>query len=284
LQRPWDTSLGRSSLSSASRKPDPGPQAVTKTERVQHASPGPRLVVRLNLGAGHERHSGWINYDRSRAPLITRWPILRILATLAHRAGLIGPGLLRWDPRTRIHDLTKGIPHPSNSVDMIYSSHMLEHLRPSQAQFVLDDCHRVLKPGGVLRLVVPDLNEAAQAYLRRDLEYFPSHTSLIADAFMESISSPTRRENIVRRLASRMLRTDDGGHKWMYDAESLIARLRSVGFVDIERVGFREGKNREIAMLDHRSPHHIHVETFKPAHPPQRRQANRPRPDRPLPG
>lgn len=257
---------------------------MATSEQGHHSASGPHLVVRLNLGAGHERYSGWINYDRSRAPLISRWLFLRALVRLAHRAGLIGRGLLEWDPQTRIHDVTKGIPHSSESVDMIYSSHMLEHLRPGQAQFVLDDCYRVLKPGGVLRLVVPDLAEAARAYVQRDLNYFPSQANLIADAFVETFYSPEIRENIVRRFASRLLRTNDGGHKWMYDAESLIARLRSAGFVDVARVDFREGKIREAAALDHRSPQHIHVEAFKPVPPAQGRQANLQEPDQPPPG
>jgi predicted SAM-dependent methyltransferase len=257
---------------------------VTQAQQDDRSAACPRPVVRLNLGAGHERRSGWINYDRSRAPLISRWRGLESLAALAHRAGLIGPGLLEWDPRTRIHNLVKGIPHPSNSVDMIYSSHMLEHLRPDQAQFVLDECHRVLKPGGALRLVVPDLEQAARAYVQRDLGYFPSQTSLIADAFVESFYSPDTHQSMVRRFAGWLLRADDGGHKWMYDQESLATRLRSAGFIGISRAGFREGKNREAAMLDHRSPQHIHMEAFKPARSPQLPQANRLAPDQPSSG
>jgi predicted SAM-dependent methyltransferase len=222
------------------------------------------MSVKINLGAGHERHPGWINYDRSRAPLVMRWSALRLLATVANRIGLIDHGLLEWDPDTRIRDVTRGLPHPAESVDMIYSSHMLEHLRPEQARLVLKECFRVLRPGGLLRVVVPDLAEAARAYHERDLDYFPSGADLIADAFVESFYSPERRVGVLRRVAERLLRIDDGGHKWMYDTESLAARLRSVGFVSVNRQGFRQGEVQEAAMLDHRSSQHIHMEAFKP--------------------
>ncbi len=54
-----------------------------------------------------------------------------------------------------------------------------------------------------------------------------------------------------------------GGHKWMYDAGSLIHRLREAGFVEAERVAFREGRNMDVARLDTRSAFHLHAEAFK---------------------
>ena len=51
-------------------------------------------------------------------------------------------------------------------VDAIYASHMLEHLDRAEARSFLAECRRVLKPGGILRLAVPDLRNAAYQYLQ----------------------------------------------------------------------------------------------------------------------
>jgi predicted SAM-dependent methyltransferase len=65
----------------------------------------------------------------------------------------------------RAWDLTQGIPAESESFDVVYHSHLLEHLSSPDAEALLRECYRVLKPGGVLRIVVPDLESLAKEYV-----------------------------------------------------------------------------------------------------------------------
>ena len=63
-------------------------------------------------------------------------------------------------------DLNKGIPYNNNEIDIIYHSHLLEHFsKPNGIEF-LRECYRVLKPGGIIRVVVPDLERIATEYLK----------------------------------------------------------------------------------------------------------------------
>ena len=64
-----------------------------------------------------------------------------------------------------VHNLAKGIPFDADSVDAVYHSHLFEHLERGVARQFAREVHRVLKPGGVHRIVVPDLEEACQLYL-----------------------------------------------------------------------------------------------------------------------
>jgi SAM-dependent methyltransferase len=221
--------------------------------------------VRLNLGSGHDQAPGWTSYDRSRMPLLSRSRFVRGGAALAARIGIpAADRVLRWPSSVRVRDLTKGIPHPAGSVDAIYSSHMLEHLEPNDALFVLRECYRVLRPGGTLRIVVPDLKFIVRAYLEGKREFLRSRAQADADAFLEALNfRPAPRGGIVTRALRRALRSDDGGHKWMYDEESLILRLREIGFRDVCRVTFGEGRNAEASRLDSRSPFHVHVEALR---------------------
>jgi len=66
----------------------------------------------------------------------------------------------------RQHDLTTGLPYTDRSFDVVYSSHVIEHLTLSQLRNFLAECHRVLKPEGILRLVFPNLEEIARNYLQ----------------------------------------------------------------------------------------------------------------------
>jgi predicted SAM-dependent methyltransferase len=90
----------------------------------------------LNFGCGSTAHPEWTNMDLSAA-----------------REGVI------------VHDLRLGFPFGNESYDAVYGSHVLEHLQPEEAGFVLGECHRVLKPDGIVRIVVPDLEEIARQYL-----------------------------------------------------------------------------------------------------------------------
>jgi predicted SAM-dependent methyltransferase len=62
-------------------------------------------------------------------------------------------------------DLLHGIGFPDSSFDLVYHSHVLEHFPRDHGQVFLGECFRVLKPGGVLRVVVPDLECLARDYL-----------------------------------------------------------------------------------------------------------------------
>lgn len=58
-----------------------------------------------------------------------------------------------------------------NSVDLIYACHVLEHLKRDEIWEVLKEWHRVLKPGGILRVPVPDFEKLVEVYLKtKDLK------------------------------------------------------------------------------------------------------------------
>jgi predicted SAM-dependent methyltransferase len=92
----------------------------------------------LNLGCGNRYHPEWINID-----LLPR-----------------GPGVL-------VHDLSKDFPFRENSCDVVYSSHFLEHLPRSAALPFMKECYRILRPKGIVRAVVPDLERICQLYLQK---------------------------------------------------------------------------------------------------------------------
>lgn len=90
----------------------------------------------LNIGCGSNFHALWTNLDISS----------------------VYPGV-------QTYDIRKGLPFADLSFDVCYSSHLIEHLNQDDAKKLLAECHRVLKPRGIVRLVVPDLQEIAKNYL-----------------------------------------------------------------------------------------------------------------------
>src|SRR5262245_44357008 len=90
----------------------------------------------LNIGCGTTFHQDWINLDAAPA-----------------------------SPAVRRHDVGTGLPFPDGHFGAIYASHVLEHFDPEDGGRLLRDCLRVLAPGGIARVVVPNLEAIARAYL-----------------------------------------------------------------------------------------------------------------------
>jgi len=90
----------------------------------------------LNIGCGRTTHPDWLNLD-------------------------IAP----TNPIVKSFDFRRGLPAESETTDACYSSHVLEHARLDEAKFLIQDCFRVLKPGAIVRIVVPDLETIVREYL-----------------------------------------------------------------------------------------------------------------------
>lgn len=97
---------------------------------------GPDLLTYLNLGCGANYHPSWLNVD-----------------------------LVPSSRSVYVCDLRKGIPFPAESFAVVYHSHLLEHFPRQDAGRLIGECFRVLRPGGILRVVVPDLEAIARNYL-----------------------------------------------------------------------------------------------------------------------
>lgn len=95
-------------------------------------------VKLLNIGCGNHFHPAWTNVD-----------------------------LISQSLDVIPYDVTTGLPFPDNSFDAVYHSHVIEHLQRNQGIDLIRECLRVLKPGGVARIVVPDLEKIAKLYLEK---------------------------------------------------------------------------------------------------------------------
>lgn len=115
-------------------------------------------------------------------------------------------------------DLRKGIPFPNESVKKIYSSHFFEHLSFREAQQFLDECKRVLVPGGEFSICVPNARIYIEAYLNGnslDERFF---------GYQPAFNHTTRIDFV--NYAAYMA----GEHKYMFDEENLLHILGSKGF------------------------------------------------------
>lgn len=76
------------------------------------------------------------------------------------------PGFENHDSET---DITKPLPYPDGVADFVFCEHCLEHVNGAKGFLFMEECHRILKPGGVLRLCVPHLDRISDIAHCRDL-------------------------------------------------------------------------------------------------------------------
>jgi SAM-dependent methyltransferase len=181
--------------------------------------------IHLHLGCGPKYLSGFVNVDANPFANIDLWL-----------------------------DVRNGLPHPTNSVDSIYATHMFEHFYDDELRRLLHECFRVLKPGAGIRLIVPNLNSAIVAYSqRRDswfYDSFPHHFESLGGRFSNFVFC-------------------DGQHRTAFDFGYLDEMLRVVGFRDVEESA--EGKSRLYGSNvppyepgdSTELPHSLYVEGFK---------------------
>ncbi len=205
---------------------------------------------KLHLGCGLTTPRSWINLDGSWNAWFAKHPRLR----RAIRAVPILPSSqldIPWSPDILIHDVRKGLPFPDNSLSAIYSSHFLEHLYMREADALLEECFRVLRPGGVIRMVVPDL--------RAILSDYDGHAAATSNGDAPQADITVRklllrrqdppRGNFIYRIYNSF--NDFQIHKWMYDADSLAFHIRRAGFVDVGEMKYLESRIPQIEEIEH---------------------------------
>jgi SAM-dependent methyltransferase len=185
--------------------------------------------TRLHFGAFDDVHDGWHNTDVTPHLAIARLPAV---AKLARRLGRLSDE--RWaayaDGRfARLHylDLTRRFPYGDDTFEAAFGAHVLEHLTPGEADATLRELHRVLRPGAVLRIAVPDLDREIAAY-----------EPAAADAFLAGFLQGRSRSRSRHR------------HWWHYNEANLRDALERAGFHDIRREGFRAGRCPDVERID----------------------------------
>ena len=174
-------------------------------------------AIGINLGCGPMARAGWINCDITQLPGV--------------------------DVRC---DLSRGLPLASGRADYIAAIHFLQDLPYPAIVPALQELRRVLKPGGVLRLAVPDLDKAIAAYLSRDAAYF-----YVPDEHAKSIGAKL----VAQAVWYGSVRTP-------CNFESVSESLALAGYREIHRCAFGATRSRfpALAELDNRERESLFVE------------------------
>lgn len=207
--------------------PAPGAPAESRARRELDRLAAADLR-RINFGCGDTPLPGWTNidggdgewYDAPAHPDVIRLDIFEALAAI-----------------------------PDGAAEHVYSEHLFEHFTLEEGHELLREWFRILKPGGVLRIVCPDLEAEARLYLR---QIAPADDETIDRHRLRWLGDRQRfqpGERLTRAMVlNGCMRLD--GHKFIYDAQTLEQSLRLAGFDGVVREAYGRSRHEPLRGID----------------------------------
>lgn len=171
-------------------------------------------VRKLHLGAGPSSPAGWLSTDVT--------PQAETVVYL---------------------DATEPFPIEDDTFDYVFSEHMIEHMSWHAGLAMLEECHRVLKPGGTIRVATPDLAVLLGLYGEQRDPVGDRYVRWIVDRSMPGIS--TYKASFVINNAFR-----NWGHQFLYDGELLEMAMREAGFTNTRRCASGESLDANLRGIE----------------------------------
>ena len=179
-------------------------------------------VKALHLGCGTNVMKGWLNTD------------------------------LKAHGHVKYLDASHPFPIRSNNLDYIFSEHLFEHLSYEEGKFMLRECYRVLKPGGVLRLTMPTLDFLIRLYREpdRSLHQRYARWSLLQFAPQMYTDFINDGQGLPMALVVNNF-MHFWGHQMIYDFPSLRTMLGNTGFADIKECSSGISEHHYLRGIEH---------------------------------
>ena len=132
-----------------------------------------------------------------------------------------------------------------NPVLLVYACHVLEHLALNDFRLALKNTYKILSPGGIFRLIVPDLEILCRVYLESD-------KATAAEEFMLAthLGIVKRERGFLDFLISWI---GNSSHLWMWDSKSLKNELPQIGFINIRRAAYGDSEDPMFRDVEERS-------------------------------
>ncbi len=216
--------------------------------------------LRINLGCGLDAPSGWINIDNSLNAKLAKRPALRLLL---HKVGLLDRAHYEvpWPTNIMTVNVCRGLPFGDGTAACVYSSMLITEMPLTDALSLFRDVHRVLRPGGVFRVVTSDMRAFAREYLAA-LDSSNGGGPDNSTTFLRRLGFGHERP---RSWRERLMFSGRKLREWVYDEQSLHAYLSRCGFTcQVKR--YRDSAIDDVAAVEtHEFRDVICLECVKPA-------------------
>lgn len=194
----------------------------------------------LHIGCGLVVANNWKNIDASPSLRVTRIPLVgRSLSSL-----LKAP---QWPEAVQYGNIVKGLNLSAESCDLIYAAHVLEHLSFEDFQTAMRNIYAYLKPGGIFRAVVPDLEQYAKQYLQQRQDSEQRDRAAANFMVASCLGRLGTRQTFYHRLREAAA---NHCHQWMWDDSSLSAAFKQCGFNNTRQCYYGDWQDPRFAAVE----------------------------------
>jgi len=187
----------------------------------------------VQYGCGWSAPLNWTNFDASPTLRFERLPIL---------GSLYIKNAERFPPNALFGDIVKGLPIPSGTCDLVYCSHVLEHLALEDFRVALKNTLSLLRPGGIFRMVMPDMRHSVKTYLDDPSPSACEH--FIRETGLGREHRPRSTAGLIKAWLG------NSPHLWMWDYSALQEELIRAGFVSIRPAKFGDSSHPAFADVE----------------------------------
>ncbi|MBI3452116.1 MAG: methyltransferase domain-containing protein [Rhodospirillales bacterium] len=194
----------------------------------------------VQFGSGWHAPESWENYDVSLYMRLRELPLF----------GPLFARLARFPAHVRYGNIVTGLPVALGSCDGVYSCHVLEHLCLDDFRTALRNVHALLRPDGIYRFTVPDLQHHIGKYRREtDAGDWQAAPRFLNETLLGRAHRNTLRDTLIEIF------TGSGGtyHKWMWDEASLRHEMAAAGFRDVRRCAFLDSQDPMMVIVERES-------------------------------
>jgi len=192
--------------------------------------------LNVQYGAGWDAAPGWVNFDSSPSLWLERLPLV---------GGFIRVNSTRFPAGVQFGDITRGLPLPAGAAKAVYASHVLEHLSYEDARKAVRNTLALLKPGGVFRLIVPDLEVRIHRYTAaRAAGDSEAASRLMRETLLGRESRASSPVGYLRAMIG------NSEHLWMWDEGSVRTLLEEAGFVGIRRCDLGDAADPDFGVVE----------------------------------
>lgn len=210
--------------------------------------------MRLNLGCGPGPilEPTYVYVDASRKLLLAKIPVIN------HVFAHFDKDWAGWDKNVRFKNILKMRMKP-NSLQSVYSSHLLEHLYRAQAEELLRKIFTALQNEGVIRIALPDYDQFISNF---QLAFLDDPVKANLDFELALLSHPNQKPRHLELIWSLII----GNlhiHRWHPNYAVLHSMLEDIGFQNITRKEFQDSVLEGICNLETRDELTFYIEAVK---------------------
>ncbi len=216
------------------------------------------MIKKLNIGCGNNliQDNSWVNIDNSLLAKLRNsylWFIFNFIINIKFIKKKLPLYFFNY-PKVKIVDIRKKLPFSENFFQYIYCAQVIEHLFYSDLYQLLSQCFKVLKPGGTIRILTPDLQKLIKLYNSSNIDEFKKNDLLDSKNLCDHFNSffyP--RSHVLKKKRSFLIKFTDfmpEQHKYIYDFNTLSKMMKEVGFEEVNIVETADSIIPDVKFLD----------------------------------